>query len=434
MMPTRPESARVSHPRRLGWAFVVICLVLGGGVWWRWSARSGQVDAAGAPASSQAAWRGSPAGAGARTERIGDGVGLAQGPSANAQGTHVSVVNLEQRERLARREMWAERLERAKETLESYVASTRYPPQSRSIRDHPDQVVLAEPERTRPLSREHTDVQLRLKQDRVFVVGDEVVLFSVACEDAHRAPRPCEVLSATAREADHMPGAGGMPAVPVAFTDDGAAGDALAGDGVFTGRFHPSKQGFPLYSGTLRVDVQVRSGRAEGTAFLDILYTPTPPAVLTGKVREVVEDGSLSLYLGIEVRKAGRYVVAGRLDDESGEPFAHVSFNEELKEGAREVKLSVFGKLVLDDAPTFPLQLRDVEGFLLKESGDPDRELMATKRGYLHTTQVYPSSVFSRSEWQGEQRLRYIDEYQRQVDEAQRQYDSTFAEPDEKRP
>ncbi|MCP3058192.1 hypothetical protein LXT21_05385 [Myxococcus sp. K38C18041901] len=433
MMPTRPESARVSHPRRLGWAFVVIPLMLGGVVWWRWSAKSAEARAV-APASSGAAWRGSQAGPSSRTERIGDGVDLAQGPSPDAQGTPVSVVNLEQRERLARRDLWAERLERAKETLASYVASTRYPPQSRSIREHPDQVVLAEPERTRPLSRENTDVQLRLKQDRVFAVGDEVVLFSVACEDAQRAPRPCEVLAATAREADHMPGAGGMPAVPVAFTDDGAAGDALAGDGVFTGRFQPSKQGFPLYSGTLRVDVQVRSGRAEGTAFLDILYTPTPPAVLTGKVRDVVEDGSLSLYLGIEVRKAGRYVVAGRLDDESGQPFAHVSFNEELKEGAREVKLSVFGKLVLDDAPTFPLQLRDVEGFLLKESGDPDRELMATQRGYLHTTKVYPSSVFSPAEWQGEQRLRYIDEYQRQVDEAQQQYDSTFAGPDDKRP
>ncbi|NTX04943.1 choice-of-anchor X domain-containing protein [Myxococcus sp. CA040A] len=432
MTPNSPAPAPVSRPRRLGWVFLVMTLAVGGLGWWSWSREAGEEEAPGEPPVLAEGQNREAGEAPPKSGLVGRGAALERRSSPGTEDMRVSVLSPEQRERLERRELWTARLERAKQTLESYVSATRYPPQSRSIREHPDQVVLAEPERTRPLSREHADVQLRLKQDRVFVVSDEAVHFFVSCEDSQRAPRPCQVLSASAHEAEHVQGAGGVPAVPVAFTDDGAAGDALAGDGIFTGRFQPSKQGFPLYSGTLRVDVRVRSDKAEGMAFLDILYTPSPPATFTGRVREALADGSLLLYLGIHVRKAGRYVVAGRIDNESGEPFAHVSFNEELKEGVQEVKLTVFGKLVLDEAPTFPLQLRDVEGFLLKESGDPDRELMTTMRGYVHTTKEYPATSFSPDEWQSEERSRNRNEFIRDVEEAQRQLDATLGE--EKRP
>jgi hypothetical protein len=338
--------------------------------------------------------------------------------------------DLETREREEMRVLWEKRLERARHTLDSYVASTRYPPESRPGREHPDQMELAEPERTRPLSRDGardgtSDVQLRLKQDKVFLVGDEVVVFTVSCEDERRTPRPCKVVSALAHEADHVPGAGGMQGVPLAFTDNGA--------GTLTARFQPGKQGFPLYSGTLRVDMRVRSGQTEDASFFDVLYTPAPPATFTRQVREVVENGSLQLYLGIQVLKAGRYVVSGRVDDESGVPFAYVSFNEELSEGPHEVKLTLFGKLILDEAPAFPLKLRDVDGFLLKESGDPDRELMATLRGPVHTTREYVATAFSASEWQSEERSRYIDELTGDVNEAQAQLDATLA-PKKKAP
>ncbi|MFY2556609.1 choice-of-anchor X domain-containing protein [Corallococcus terminator] len=432
MTPNSSAPAPVSRSRRLGWGFLVMALVVAGVGWWSWRRGAGDEEAPREPPSLAEGPKRAPGEAPPKSGLLGSGAELERRTSPGTEDMRVSVLSPEQRERLERRELWSQRLERAKRTLESYVSATRYPPQSRSILEHPDQVVLAEPERTRPLSRENADVQLRLKQDRVFVVGDEAVHFFVSCEDAQRQARPCQVLSSSAHEAEHMHGAGAVPAVPVAFTDDGVGGDAVAGDGIFTGRFQPSKQGFPLYSGTLRVDVQVRSDKAEGTAFLDILYTRSPPAVFTGKVREVLVDGSLVLYLGINVGQAGRYVVAGRIDDESGEPFAHVSFNEELREGPQEVKLTVFGKLVLDESPTFPLKLRDVEGFLLKESGDPDRELMTALRGSVHTTNEYPAASFSPSEWVSEERRRYVDEYTRDVDEAQHMLDATFDE--EKRP
>ncbi|WP_338869761.1 choice-of-anchor X domain-containing protein [Myxococcus stipitatus] len=423
MSPNSSAPPPVSRARRAGWFFLFIPLVLGVVGWWSWGGAVGAPPSSMEPSPVEGAQAGgAPVEAPPKVGPSGAGAVVVRGPSPSAQD--LSPVSPEQRERLALRELWGERLERAKRTLESYVAATRYPPQSRSLREQPDQVEMAEPERTRPLSREHPDVQLRLKQDRVFVVGDETVRLFVSCEDAQRSPRPCEVLSASAHEAEHMGSA--VPPIPVAFTDDGAVGDALARDGIYTGTLQPSKQGFPLYSGTIRVNVRVRSGKAEGMAFLDILYTHAVPATFTGRVREVLSEGSLLLYLGIHVRKAGRYVVAGRMDDESGVPFAHVSFNEELREGPQEVKLTVFGKLILDEVPTFPLKLRDVEGFLLKETGDPDRELMTALRGYVHTTNAYPASSFSPAEWQSEERTRYIDEYTRDMNEAQRNFNATF--------
>ncbi len=424
MAPNSPVPASSPPPRRAVWPWVLVPLVLLGlGLWWG-GGEAGLSE--GAEPSSPSGHEpsvgaGSPRGSAASTASPS----APQRPAAQAAAP---VRSPEEEEREARRALWEKRLNRAKFTLETYVAGTRYPPESRPIREHPDQEQLAAPERTRGINRDNAQVQLKLKQDKVFVAGDEVVHFSVGCETTARAPLPCEVMGGVAHEAEHMLGEGvPVNGVPLAFVDDGSGGDALARDGTSTARFQPSKQGFPLYSGTLRVSFQVRSGNAEGRAFFDILFTPAPPARFTGKVREAVEHGSLQLYLGLQVRKAGRYVVAGRVDDEAGVPFAYVSFNEELPEGAQEVKLTVFGKLILDEAPTFPLKLRDVEGFLLKETGDPDRELLTTLKGYVHTTREHPVSAFSADEWQSEERTRHIDEFTRDVNEAQKQLDAASA-------
>lgn len=422
MASNSPPKPSTSRPRRAVWLLLLVPLVLGG-LWWGWGQGDAGPDAVGDTSSGAGADGAQGAGKGP-----GSAVAPSRGPApARLPASAVKpALSPEEQEREAKRQLWEKRLARSKFTLDTYVAGTRYPPESRHIREHPDQEQIASPERSRPLSQENKEVQLKLKQEKVFVVGDEVVHFSVGCEHATtRAPLPCEVTGALAHEAEHMAGAAAAPAgVPLAFVDDGSQGDMLARDGTFTARFQPSKQGFPLFSGTLRVSFQVHSGKASGRAFFDILYTPAPPATFTGKVREAVEQGSLRLYLGIQVRKAGRYVVAGRVDDEAGVPFGYVSFNEELAEGPQEVKFTLFGKLLLDEAPSFPLKLRDVEGFLLKETGDPDRELMATLRGYVHTTREYPPTTFSPEEWQSEERTRHIDEFTKDVNEAQKELDS----------
>ena len=238
-----------------------------------------------------------------------------------------------------------------------------------------------------------------------------------------------------AREAPYLTQGGQAAPVPLEFNDAGRNGDEVAGDGTWTGSFQPSRQGFAMFEGTLRVEFRVRAnGNTEGGAFFDIVFTPAAPATFTGKVREVVEQGSLQLYVGLQVRKPGRYVMAGRVDDEAGIPFAYVEFNEELEAGAREVKFTVFGLLLHDKNPDFPLKLRDVEGFLLREQGDPDRELVKALYGYVHTTQQYTLDRFSPDEWTSEERQRYLEEYAKDVQQAEEQVGNLSGQPGPRAP
>ncbi len=312
-----------------------------------------------------------------------------------------------------------ERLERAQRTLDTYVRATKYPPTSRPLSEHPDQI--------EPLNKvDHSQFlvpggqsRLRLRYDRSFLVGDDAVVIRLSGEDSVGNPLPCEIVSASATEVPINSDAGRHSAVTLSFTGDGHGGGA--GGGTFTTRFQPARQGFAQQLGGIRIAVHARVGDEEGTTSFDVYYTPTPPAVFTRAVREVQENGSLSLYLGINVHKAGHYIITARVDDMTGNGFAYLSFNDEVQEGAREIPLVLFGKLIRDGHAGAPFRLRDVEGFLLKEDTDPDRELVQPLLGTVHTTRAYPESAFSDEEWQSEQRTRTIDEFTRNLEDLKKQ-------------
>lgn len=331
------------------------------------------------------------------------------------------------------------RLVQAQELLNNYRQSTRYPPESRPAHEHDDQLYPGqELERRLPLEPEVAEegVVLRVSQDRLFLVGDERAVLSVRCETGRGEPVPCKVVGATASAPSAPPALDAQSEqapkpvppphvppqnVPVPFTPD--PGDTRAGN-AYVASFQPSSRGFANYSGPLQVVALVSAGSAErGTveaaADFDLQYTSTPPALFTGKVREVLENGSLSLYVGLKVLKPGRYVLAARLDDARGYPLAYLSFNEVLAVGTQQVKFVVFGKLIRDVQGVSPFRLRDLDGFLLKENVDPDRELIPALVGTVHTTQTYALEQFSDDEWQSEEKDRYIREFTKDVEEAQ---------------
>ena len=207
-------------------------------------------------------------------------------------------------------------------------------------------------------------------------------------------------------------------AIAMPFNDEGASGDAAAADGTWSARLSPAAQGFAGHFGTIRVELFLKVGEQTGYKFFDIFYTPDPPALWVGGVREAVEAGSLNFYLKADVIRPGRYVISGRIDDGKGQPFALVNFNHELAKGAQEIKLNLFGKLIVDEKLAFPVTLRDVDGFLLIPDTDPDRALMARREGRLHTSRGYPLTAFSEAEWDSEERRRYLEEYGRDVESA----------------
>jgi len=311
----------------------------------------------------------------------------------------------------------ARRLERAQRTLDTYVQATKYPPTSRPLSEHPDQIEPLNKVDHRQALVPGGQSRLRLRYDRSFLVGDDAVVIRLSGEDSVGNPLPCEIISASATEAPFSSDAGKHSAVTLSFTGDGPGGGAAT----ITTRFQPARQGFAQHLGGIRIAVRARIDDEEGATSFDVYYTPTPPAVFTRAVREALENGSLSLYLGINVHKAGHYIITARADDTTGKGFAYLSFNDEVQEGTREIPLVLFGKLIRDHHAGAPFRLHDVEGFLLKEDTDPDRELMQPLLDTVHTTRAYPESAFSDQEWQSEQRTRTIDEFTRNLEDLKKQ-------------
>jgi hypothetical protein len=288
----------------------------------------------------------------------------------------------------------------AEARLANYKRWAQYPPGARPASEQPDRLFPTAPvTRNLPLAKggvPNPHVKVRLFQDRLALVGQESARLSVRCEDEQGAVLPCSVISGKVESLVRSGDPGGPGGfTPVTFADDGKAGDEKAGDGTFTATVQPGRLGMRQKPGPLLVTCSLRIGGEDGDAMFDLVYTPEPPAVLTGKVREAVEQGSLVLYYGIEVRTAGRYVLSARVDDANGKPLALLEWNDPLEAGAHEVKLVLFGKLLRDLAPAMPLRVRDLDGFLLKEDADPDREHVPMLAGYHHTTSTYPLTAFS---------------------------------------
>ncbi|MEP7123116.1 MAG: hypothetical protein ABJE95_19465 [Byssovorax sp.] len=309
--------------------------------------------------------------------------------------------------------VWAQRLARAQQTLTAYRASTRYPPGARPLGEQPDQ---ARPHAVAPVSlplaradRKLTTARVTLRQDRMFLVGDERATLTIACTDGDD-PVPCAITSAAAIVPPDRNDASSHRSAPILF--NAADGGAVATT------FQPSAQGFGGYRGAIRVEVQLDIAGEVGGASFDVVYSPSAPASFTGRVDEALRAGSLDLDVEVEIDAPGRYVITARVDDAEGRSFAVLSENQELRAGRQPVRLRLFGKLIRDEGARSPFRLRDLEGFRLIEDATPDRDPMVAKEGVVHTTKSYTLRDFSDAEWESDEKSRHLKELTRDVDEA----------------
>lgn len=327
--------------------------------------------------------------------------------------------------RAQQREVWQERYARAAQVYNSYRDATRYPPESRPLLEHPDQVRPFDPVSEVVSARDASGkpikgLNLRTTQDRVFMGGNESVVFTIAALNDKNEPIALVISEAAGQSiADTA-----APITPIkttlAFNDNGTGGDAVAFDGTYSARFTPANQGFASHAGTVRVLAQVSANGERGVVQFDVVYAPEVPATWLG-VRDVVEGGSLSFYLKIQAKMAGQYVASARVFDANNQPLALLQFNDTVATGPQELKMQLFGALIRDKAPAFPLKLVDVDGFLLKPDTFPDRLMMARQPGVVHTTGNYAISRFSSAEWSSEERERYLKEYGQDEQEAAEQ-------------
>ena len=321
-----------------------------------------------------------------------------------------------------RRRLLVEQVQQTDQAYCSYLEGSKYPHESQPISRNPDQtwpnrpVMEMNPMRTQG-GGSSDKVLLQTSQSRVYLAAGEAAAFSLRAVDAQGQTVPLVVTRALAQG---MTYGASRPTAQVAlpFADDGGGADPVAGDGAFAGVLSPAQTGLAGFHGTIRTEVRYTAGGRSGFALFDVIYTPTLPASWTGQVREATENGSLSFYLRLDVRQPGRYVVTGRIDDARGKPFALATFNDVLGVGAQDVKLGVFGKLLLDGAPQLPLVLRDVDGYLLRENLDPDRLLLPRLEGKVYASKTRSPKGFSDAEWQSEERSRYLTEFAKDRKEA----------------
>jgi hypothetical protein len=348
-------------------------------------------------------------------------------PAASGARAPFSASGLD--ERKAKLALWQQRLQRAQETLESYKATTRYPFDSRPASEHQDQwqthqvVTTDEPLRL-PGTGVTPNLRVHTTQQRVFATGADTVLLTVSATDDNGAPLPLRIVSSVSHSPQDTGGGKAAPLTPVVmqpFVDDGTQGDLQAGDGIYTALLDPMAEGFGNFSGMIRTELIVQSGDQQGYVAFDVVYSPQVPATWTGPVRDVVQDGSLDFILAASVMQPGRYVITGRVDDATGKPLALVSFNDELGAGAQQVPLQVYGRLLHDQKPAFPLVLHDVEGFLLKPDAYPDRALMPARDGPVATSRKYSLAQFTDATYSSDETQRYLAEYGNDVAQAQQQ-------------
>ena len=300
-------------------------------------------------------------------------------------------------------------------TLDGYRAAAQYPHESRPIEEHPDQLRPFEPiteDRAlrMPGGGATQGVHLRTTQERVFASGLESSRVTLTLQDDAGRTLPLRVTRAVEKEVTPPGRTASTVEVPLPISDN---------NGVLSAVMQPAAQGFASFAGTVRLELMLEYAGQPGFIYFDLTYSPEQAAIWLPGVREALNKGSLEFFLKAQVLLPGRYVLSARIDDAQGKPVALALFNGEVGKGTVEFRLPVFGKLLRDKQPAFPLTVRDVEAFLLKPDAFPDRVMLPRRVGVVHTSRSYALSSFSDSEWSSEERERYLTELGKDVDTAE---------------
>lgn len=299
--------------------------------------------------------------------------------------------------------------------MDNFRQVTRYPPESRPLREHPEQLRPFEPVPELDAARDAfgkplKGLRIRSTQGPTFLGGNESTVLTIAVVNETNEIIAMRISNAVARAiADTT-----APVAPLEaalnFNDKGSDGDAVASDGIYSARFAPAQQGFAAYAGTVRVMAEVSVAGQNAVVPFDVVYAPEVPATWLG-VRDQIEEGSLSFYLKVQAKLPGVYMISARVFDAKGVPLALLQVQQHVSAGVQELKLPLFGALIRDHAPAFPLRLVDVEGYLLRPDALPDRLMLARQRGVIHTTASYAADNFSSAAWSNETRERALQQH-----------------------
>ena len=216
-----------------------------------------------------------------------------------------------------------------------------------------------------------------------------------------------------------------IPPAAATINDRGENGDARASDQLYTFAYKPQKGDWGDM--VLAVDFEFSEEKEAGrqrkyTLETSFFSSPVAPARFTGRVNDMIQNGSLVFEVEVQVRRPGSYEIYGNLRNAS-EWLATAKYTGQLKAGTQTIRLRYFGLIFHEkdaDGPYFLEGLRGLRNndpvtpavltqapekvaeFMskLQETGytEPLREIMPPHL-QRHTTRDYARSAFSKQEW-----------------------------------
>jgi hypothetical protein len=155
--------------------------------------------------------------------------------------------------------------------------------------------------------------------------------------------------------------------------------------------------------------VEFETATAHQHAHFDFQYTPASgiPARFTGAFRDEVVDGSLVVHAGVNVARAGRYLIDCNIYDDNGEPVGWSRFKGDLTAGDATADLSFFGKVITDANASGPFHSGELRGARFDPGNEPDLEQMPSFSG-AYATEAYPTTAFSTADYDSPQKQQMI--------------------------
>jgi len=210
-----------------------------------------------------------------------------------------------------------------------------------------------------------------------------------------------------------------VPVVDVPLNDDGANGDEVAGDLIYSVVFDPTSiDALRAYNGYIQLEAQfsLASVPAPVRAVLMFELAAVPPARFAGVLREELTADGLVIHMGVDVVRAGYYFVQGLLFDSQGNPIGFAVHRETWQAGRQDAPLLFFGLLFHEAHASGPYVFKTVTGTRLPDDGEPVKTDIPMWTGE-YRTRAYSLDRFSDREWESDQKARLIENLQQLADE-----------------
>jgi hypothetical protein len=279
--------------------------------------------------------------------------------------------------------------------LTAYRRANVYPPTSRPLTREQDDLIHPNKrhETAHPMDGD-ADVTYLFTADRYFAIGDDRLTATLDVRKSG-APVPVQIAHAFAvvqGQADTQ--------IPLVYAN--AAG-------TWTTTFAPATLASLHRQTSIAMYIEFDAGHAHQRAHFDFQYTPATgiPARFTGAFTDEVIDGSLVIHAGVEVARAGAYVIDCNLYTTTGEPIGWSRFKGNLGAGQAVADLSFFGKVIADANAAGPFQIGELRGARYDPGVEPDLEQMAPFTN-SYQTEGYPVTAFSDVDYDSPAKQRMI--------------------------